>query len=96
MPHSLKKTRKHRGSRTCGWGQIGQHRKSGMQGGKGMAGGHKHLWTWMVKYAPDYFKRKGFKSHTGIGKLSTLNLGQLNEIVDDLTSKDKLKKEGLI
>ncbi|RLG12033.1 MAG: 50S ribosomal protein L15, partial [Thaumarchaeota archaeon] len=29
MPTRWRKSRKHRGSRTCGWGQIGQHRKSG-------------------------------------------------------------------
>ena len=93
MPHKLRKTRKYRGSRTCGWGQVGQHRKHGMRGGYGMAGGHKHKWTYMVKYAPDYFAKKGFLSHTGIGELSVLNIGQLNEIVDELASKNTLKME---
>lgn len=93
MPHKLRKTRKYRGSRTCGWGQVGQHRKHGMRGGYGMAGGHKHKWTYMVKYAPDYFTKKGFLSHTGIGELSVLNIGQLNEIVDELASKNALKME---
>ncbi len=93
MPHKLKKTRKYRGSRTHGWGQIGQHRKHGMRGGYGMAGGHKHKWTQIVKYAPKYFLKKGFLSHTGIGELSVLNIGQLNEIVEELIRKNMLEME---
>ncbi|MEM3921728.1 MAG: 50S ribosomal protein L15, partial [Nitrososphaerota archaeon] len=50
-----RKSRKRRGSRTCGWGQIGQHRKSGSRGGHGHAGMHKHKWTWVLKHDPDYF-----------------------------------------
>jgi len=38
MPHKLRKTRKMRGSRTHGYGQVGQHRKSGSRGGVGKAG----------------------------------------------------------
>ena len=33
MPQKLRKTRKMRGSRTHGYGQIGQHRKGGGKGG---------------------------------------------------------------
>ncbi|HDI42660.1 MAG TPA: 50S ribosomal protein L15, partial [Candidatus Bathyarchaeota archaeon] len=32
MPHRLRKTRKYRGSRVCGYGRVGQHRKSGVKG----------------------------------------------------------------
>ena len=38
MPTRLRKVRKQRGSRTHGYGQIGQHRHSGKQGGHGNAG----------------------------------------------------------
>jgi large subunit ribosomal protein L15 len=38
-----------------GWGQIAQHRRTGQKGGSGMAGLHKHKWSYMVKYAPDHF-----------------------------------------
>ncbi|MEM2955643.1 MAG: 50S ribosomal protein L15, partial [Nitrososphaerales archaeon] len=61
MPTRLRKTRKLRGSRTVGYGQVGQHRKSGSRGGKGKAGLHKHKWSWTVKYAPNYFGRDEFK-----------------------------------
>jgi len=51
----LRKTRKFRGSRTHGWGQIGQHRASGHKGGLGKAGMHKHLFSSLLKYDPDHF-----------------------------------------
>lgn len=58
MPTRLRKVRKRRGSRTHGWGQVGQHRKTGAKGGRGMAGGHKHKWTKLLK--TDYFGKNGF------------------------------------
>ncbi|UXD22946.1 50S ribosomal protein L15 [Ignicoccus pacificus DSM 13166] len=57
-----KKSRKLRGrSRTMGWGQIGQHRKSGARGGFGNVGMHKHMWTWVTAKSPGYFGKYGFK-----------------------------------
>jgi len=60
MPTRLRKVRRLRGSRTHGYGQIGQHRHSGKQGGHGNAGLHKHKWSWMIKYEPDHFGRDDF------------------------------------
>jgi large subunit ribosomal protein L15 len=56
-----KKIRKRRGSRTCGYGMSKKHRGGGSRGGRGNAGMLKHKKTWMVKYDPDHFGRKGFK-----------------------------------
>ena len=53
MPHKLRKIRKQRATRYHGWGQVGQHRKSGGRGGKGKAGGRKHFWIRTVKYEKD-------------------------------------------
>ena len=61
MPHRERKTRKLRGSRTHGWGRVGQHRKAGGRGGRGKAGGHKHFWSYVVKYEPNRFGKFGFK-----------------------------------
>ena len=55
MATRLRKTRKYRGSRTHGWGQIGQHRASGHKGGLGRSGMLKHLYSSMLKYDPDHF-----------------------------------------
>lgn len=55
MATRLRKTRKLRGSRTHGWGQIGQHRASGHKGGLGNAGMHKHLFSTLLRDNPDHF-----------------------------------------
>jgi len=55
MATRLRKTRKFRGSRTHGWGQIGQHRASGHKGGLGQSGLHKHLYSTLLKFDPDHF-----------------------------------------
>ena len=81
MPHKLKKWRKQRGSRYCGWGQVGQHRKGGMRGGKGKAGGRKHFWIRTVKYEPDRYKSIGFKPPSSLKpRPDVINVGELKDI----------------
>jgi large subunit ribosomal protein L15 len=91
-----RKSRKLRGrSRTMGWGSVGQHRKSGSRGGKGAAGLGKHEWTWTIKYAPDWYGKRGFtprRSKAGYHK-TVMNVGDLAEIVDRLKSTGKAKTE---
>ena len=95
-----KKSRKLRGrTRTMGWGRIGQHRKSGSRGGFGAAGMHKHMWTWVIKYAPTWFGKKGFNPpRIRVGyEPATMNLGELEELVDRLEASGRAKKDdGLI
>ena len=82
MPHKLRKSRKQRGSRYCGWGQVGQHRKGGMRGGKGKAGGRKHFWIRTVKYEPDRYKKIGFKPPSSLElRPNIVNIGELEDIV---------------
>ncbi|MDH5376528.1 MAG: 50S ribosomal protein L15 [Candidatus Bathyarchaeota archaeon] len=91
MPHKLRKTRKKRGSRTHGWGRVGQHRGGGQRGGHGKAGFHKHRWTYVIKYEPDYFGKKGFTSPKSLKrKVNAINAGTLDEIAEKLSTK----KEG--
>jgi len=81
MPHKLRKSRKQRGSRYCGWGQVGQHRKGGMRGGKGKAGGRKHFWIRTVKYEPDRYKSIGFKPPSSLEpRAVTINIGDLENL----------------
>lgn len=92
-PHKLRKTRKKRGSRTHGWGQIGQHRKSGVKGGR-KVGRHKHLWTWVLKNKPDYFGKKGFRSPgSRKGEINVINVGQLDELSNKLSLEKQLEKK---
>jgi large subunit ribosomal protein L15 len=81
MPHKLRKIRRKRGSRTCGYGRVGQHRKSGSKGER-RAGRHKHLWSWVLRYEPDYFGKVGFVSPKQkiTRNMRCLNLKDLEEI----------------
>ncbi|MEM1586097.1 MAG: uL15 family ribosomal protein [Candidatus Bathyarchaeia archaeon] len=81
MPHSLRKIRKKRGSRTCGYGRVGQHRKSGSKGER-RAGRHKHLWSWVLRYEPDYFGYKGFVSpkQKKVKDVRCININELEEM----------------
>ena len=64
-----------------GWGQVGQHRKSGARGGKGKAGGRKHFWIRTVKYEADRFKSKGFLPPSAKKPaLETINVGELEDL----------------
>ena len=95
MPHKDRKVRKQRGSRTHGYGQIGQHRSGGGgRGGHGKAGYDKHKWTYVLKYDPTYWKKKGFVSTRTLGKkVSIINVGKLDDLVDKLDSEKKLERK---
>ncbi|RJS78763.1 50S ribosomal protein L15 [Candidatus Bathyarchaeota archaeon] len=88
MPHKLRKTRKKRGSRTYGYGRVGQHRKSGCKGMR-KAGRHKHGWTYVVKYEPNYFGKRGFTSPKSLKiKVNTINVGTL-DVAEKISTKQK-------
>jgi len=94
LPHKDRKVRKQRGSRTHGYGQIGQHRGGGGRGGHGKAGYDKHKWTYVLKYDPTYWEKKGFVSTRTLGKkVSTINVGKLDDLVDKLDSEKKLARK---
>jgi large subunit ribosomal protein L15 len=89
MPHRLRKIRKKRGSRTCGYGRVGQHRKSGSKGYR-HAGRHKHLWTYVVKYEPEYFGKKGFTSPQSLRRtVKAINVGELEENIEKFQPKEE-------
>jgi large subunit ribosomal protein L15 len=92
MARRLRKVRKLRGSRTYGWGKVGQHRKSGSRGGFGKAGRHKHHWTWVLRYEPDYWGKRGFVSRfPRVGK--AINVGELDSLVEAVRQQGKLVEE---
>jgi len=93
MPQKLRKTRKYRGSRVHGYGRVGQHRKTSKKGQR-KVGRHKHLWTYVIKYEPDYFGRRGFTSPRSLKReVNTINIGELEELANKLPAE---KKEGKI
>ena len=79
MPHKLRKIRKKRGSRTQGYGRVGQHRKSGSKGRR-KVGRHKHGWSYVLRYEPDYFKKKRLKSRINKSDIRIINLKELEEL----------------
>jgi large subunit ribosomal protein L15 len=95
MPHKLRKTRKRRGSRTQGWGKVGQHRRTGGKGRR-KAGRHKGSWSYVIRYEPDYYGKNGFTSPRSIGQEPrTINVGRL-EIVASTLPVEKGDKGDLV
>ena len=88
-----------RGSRTHGWGRVGQHRKSGGSGGKGMVGFHKHKWSLVMKYGESgtgwpFYGKHGFKRPETITmEWRPINVGKLAEIIKELKKEGKAKEE---
>ncbi len=91
MPHKERKTRKMRGSRTHGYGRIGQHRDAGSKGQR-KVGRHKHLWSYVATHEPDYFGKHGFTSPQSLKrKEKVINIAKLDEISQRSTEKEKGK-----
>ncbi len=89
MPHKERKTRKMRGSRTHGYGRIGQHRDAGSRGQR-KVGRHKHLWSYVTAHEPNYFGKHGFTSPQSLKrKEKVINIAKLDEIAVLSTEKDK-------
>jgi len=84
MPHRLRKSRKNRGSRTCGYGKVGQHRDQGAKPER-KAGWHKHKWSYVIRYFPNYFGKRGFTSPKSLRqKVRIINVGKLEEIAANI------------
>lgn len=95
MPHKLRKTRKMRGSRTVGYGRVGQHRDQGSKGYR-KSGRHKAGWSWVQRYDPDYFGKDGFTSPKSLRqKVNVINVGKLDEIAERI-SVEKEKGERFV
>jgi large subunit ribosomal protein L15 len=90
VPHKLRRIRKTRGSRTQGYGRVGQHRKTGSKGMRNV-GRHKHLWSYVIRYDPEYFGKKGFISPKSLRKKEdAINVKRLDEIAQKFSTE----KEG--
>jgi large subunit ribosomal protein L15 len=94
MPHKLRKHRKMRGSRTQGYGRIGQHRDSGSKGHR-KVGRHKHLWSLVSNMDEKYFGKNGFHSPKAIhSKENAINLNKLIEITQPNQAEINLTEMG--
>ena len=91
MATRLRKSRRHRGSRYCGWGQIGQHRQSGSRGGIGGAGKHKHFWIRTVIEEPNHFGHDTLNSYSRFLVKKLINLRDLATLSLRFSSKNDEK-----
>ena len=76
-----KKHRKFRGRRTY----HGSHKKArggGSRGGRGKAGLHKHKWSYVVKYEPEHFGKRGFRPPR-LKEVKSINLKELDKIAKE-------------
>ncbi len=80
MATRFRKSRRQRGSRYCGWGQVGQHRQAGGRGGIGGAGKHKHFWIRTVIEEPDHFGHDPFNSFNRNVVNRWLNIRDLDSV----------------
>jgi len=95
MIRKTRKINKMRGSRTIGGGCSKKRRGAGHRGGRGKAGGHKHMWSWVVKFDPDRFGKSGFKRPLKtINKPTTVNLDYLDDNAEKLVEKELAEKKG--
>jgi large subunit ribosomal protein L15 len=92
MATRLRKSRRQRGTRFCGWGQIGQHRASGSRGGVGGAGKHKHFYIRTVIEEPDHFGHEQFHAMRKSDVSKWLNIKDLNQLM----KYSKANEEGKI
>lgn len=81
MATRFRKSRRQRGTRYCGWGQIGQHRQSGGRGGVGAAGKHKHFWIRTVIEEPSHFGHDAFHLLNRNPVRKWLNVRDLNGLL---------------
>jgi len=97
MARRLRKSRKLRGSRTFGYGRQGQHRKTSAKGER-KAGRHKGGWTHVLRYEPNYWGKKGFRSIQSLQrKTNAINVGDLTTFAEKLEAQNKLEqKDGKI
>jgi large subunit ribosomal protein L15 len=100
-----KRIRKMRGTRTVGYGRVGQHRKAGQRAGKGKTTGwKKSKKSYYLKQKelgfpdPDWdFGKKGFLRPQDIRRIyhvNTLNIKELDLSIEDLTQKNIATKTG--
>lgn len=93
MATRLRKGRKQRGSRYCGWGQIGQHRQAGSRGGIGGAGKHKHFRIRTVIEEPEHFGHDQFNSLNRNLTQRWINIRDLDSV---FLKHGKADKEGKV
>ncbi|MBU0662127.1 uL15 family ribosomal protein [Candidatus Micrarchaeota archaeon] len=85
-----KKKIKLRGQRYHGGGNTKNRRGAGCRGGRGRAGSHKHKFS---KYYGDYGMKRKLKAKK---KGTALNICGLEKVIERLSAKKEVEKEGAL
>ena len=90
-----KKSNRHRGHSTHGWGSMKKHRGKGHQGGAGMAGTGKRADSKKPSVWNDteYFGKHGFISKSRTPDMNPINVGYIEMHINNLVSSNKATKE---
>ena len=84
-----KKFSRMRGSKTHGWGMKKKHRGAGSRGGRGKAGRFRHKKSWVLRYEPDYYGKRGFKTPIEVKKdIKTITLKDLDILAKKLNKAE--------
>lgn len=60
-----------------------------------MTGGHKHKWSYIIRYMPDYFGKHGFQRPESLKKeYLAINVGDIDEVLDELVKNGVAQQEG--
>ncbi|MCS3924762.1 uL15m family ribosomal protein [Methanosalsum natronophilum] len=87
------KTKKYRGSRTCGGGTSKNRRGAGNRGGRGKSGGCKHHNVRAMQRG-NIFGKSGFKRpQSQLNYVSIVNVGEIDELSDELLEDGLAKME---
>ena len=57
------------------------------------AGRHKQGWSYVIKYEPEYFGKRGFTSPKSLRRrVNIINVGTLDEIAEEVSTEKKKDK----
>jgi len=60
-----------------------------------MSGGHKHKWSYIIRYLPDYFGKHGFTRPAAVRcGLRVINVGEIDENLDKFVELGLARREG--
>jgi len=85
---SKTKTKKFRGTRTCGGGTHKNRRGAGNRGGRGNAGGDKHHFVRLLQRGMNFGKHGFSRPQKCMYKGTSINVGELDEMADHLVESN--------
>ena len=89
----MNKRSKYRGSRTCGGGTSKNRRGAGNRGGRGRAGHRDHRFSHFLIANDVHNGKHGFVNKNP-SRLTALDIGEIDQMADDLVATGKAALEG--